>query len=305
MVLWNLEDQYLLLVDSHDPDLLVNVAVSDLEVNSDGPLLFCERERPKHAVAVEREELTLFTEADPSQDGEGRRGALSIDEDLVVACCHVDDLNAHCLASLEGWTCMVNDCEEVLITNHRHDRGSLAQQMFLDPVVREDSDVVEVCLNCAPATADREALHRLIIFEFKVPRFHVFPLVERLEHDVGILASLRHLFLLSITVIHVLVFFQTVVLILVLALLFCSASQDDPAVVERGHAHSKVVLDAQVAVEVLVGEFDIDGCILELMAHAASSDHVPVEDADFTFLGVVLAVGNKYQLCVYINHKVS
>ena len=40
MILRHLYDQNFLFVDSHDPDLLEDVAVPNLEVNPDRPLLF-------------------------------------------------------------------------------------------------------------------------------------------------------------------------------------------------------------------------------------------------------------------------
>ena len=95
MILRHFDDQYFLLVDSYDPDLLVDIAVANLEVNSYGPLLLSVGERSEHTVGIIREELTFFTEADPGQDRVWRHRTLSIDQDSVVTRCHVYDFNAH------------------------------------------------------------------------------------------------------------------------------------------------------------------------------------------------------------------
>ena len=99
MVLWYLNDQNLLFVDSHYPDLLVDVKVADLEVHPDGPLLLCIGEGAKHTLVIEREKLPLLTETNPSQVGHRRCGTLSIDKNSIVSSRHVDDLNAHSLRS--------------------------------------------------------------------------------------------------------------------------------------------------------------------------------------------------------------
>ena len=66
MILRHFNDQDFLLVDSYNPDLLKNVTVPDLEVDSDGPLLLSVGERSEYTIGIVSEELTFFTEAYPS-----------------------------------------------------------------------------------------------------------------------------------------------------------------------------------------------------------------------------------------------
>lgn len=68
MVLRHLYDQNFLFVDSYDPDLLENVAIANLEINPDCPLLLSVGEGSEYALVIERKELTFFTEAHPCQD---------------------------------------------------------------------------------------------------------------------------------------------------------------------------------------------------------------------------------------------
>ena len=68
MVLRHLYDQNFLFVDSYDPDLLENVVIANLEVNSDCPLLFSVGEGSENALVIERKELAFFTEARPCQE---------------------------------------------------------------------------------------------------------------------------------------------------------------------------------------------------------------------------------------------
>ena len=79
---------------------------------------------------------------------------------------------------------MVNNRHEVLITCHGHDWVGLANQVFLNAIVREDADVVVVGEHCIPATACGETFHRLSILELVVPLLDVFPFVEWLELNV-------------------------------------------------------------------------------------------------------------------------
>ena len=57
--------------------------------------------------------------------------------------------------------------------------------------------------------------------------------------------------------------------------------------------------------KILVREFYVECGVLEFMAHTASSYHIPVQNADFTFLLVVFAIGYEWHLCVYINYEVG
>ena len=53
MILRHFYDQDFLLVDTHNPDLLEDIAVADLKVNSNSPLLLGVGERPENTISVE------------------------------------------------------------------------------------------------------------------------------------------------------------------------------------------------------------------------------------------------------------
>ena len=72
-------------------------------------------------------ELAFFSEARPSHVSSWRGWAFGIHEDFIIACLHVDDLDAHCLACEESWTRMIDDSKKVLIADYGHDGGALAQ----------------------------------------------------------------------------------------------------------------------------------------------------------------------------------
>ena len=79
---------------------------------------------------------------------------------------------------------MVDNGQEVLIAGHCHDWVRLANQIFLDPVVRKDADVVVIGQDSVPPAANGQTLGRLAIFELEVPFLHVFPFVKGFELDV-------------------------------------------------------------------------------------------------------------------------
>ena len=88
---------------------------------------------------------------------------------------------------------MVDHSKEVFISNHGNNRSSLTEQMLLDSIVGKDADVVEVSMDGTPAASNSETLYGLLVLKLIVPWLYVFPLIERLEEDVRILASFCHL----------------------------------------------------------------------------------------------------------------
>ena len=69
----------------------------------------------------------------------------------------------------------------------------LAEQILLDAIIREHSDVVVVGENSVPAGSNSQALGTFSVFEFIVPLLDILPLIKRLELQVRALAAPLHI----------------------------------------------------------------------------------------------------------------
>jgi len=83
------------------------------------------------------------------------------------------------------------------------------------------------------------------------------------------------------------------------------ARQEQPSVVEGCQADAEVIINYQVAMEVLVGELHVDGRIYDFFPKCNDTYHVPGQDAAASCLEVVLAVANEGGLRINIDYFIG
>ena len=120
--------------------------------------------------------------------------------------------------------------------------------LFLDTRLGENSNIALVGVASAPSSTRSDGLYRLTFIHLIVPFFLFFPFVQWFEIDV------RCLFVDLVWIgVDFSIFF-----VVILVLNHSLGCQEEARVVEGSHRASKVVIEGQVSVEVLIAEVDVD-----------------------------------------------